>query len=133
MSAQPYGKIILYVLVAISLLAGCTFGDLAAPVERTIECPDDSFEQAYAKALHAMNAVGRVTGADRRAGYVTGTFHSGVELVVTFDNLPTGGVKVDTKAFMPFGDVIPVNKAVYGSDIADAADKFVEAYKKHSQ
>src|SRR5919109_3475585 len=115
MSEQPYGEMIVCVLAAIFLLAGCTFGGPVDPVERTIVCPDDSFEQAYTKALHAMDAVGRVTGADRRAGYVTGVFHSGVELVVTFDNLPTGGVKVDTKAFRPFGEVIPASKAVYGT------------------
>src|SRR5262245_24391396 len=126
MSEQPYGKMIVCVLATVSLLAGCTLGGLAAPVERIIECPNDSFEQAYTKVLHTMDAGGRVTGADRQAGYVTGAFQSGVELVVTFDNLPAGGVKVDTKAFRPFGEVIPVNKAVYGSDIANAADKFVE-------
>ena len=118
---------LLCALVAVFLCAGCTFG-MSAPVQRSVESPQDSFEQAYTNAWRAMHEVGRVTSADRRAGYVHGTSHAGVDLEVTLERLPADGVKVNIKAAMTAG------KIAYGTSTPDiAADKFVEVYKKHAK
>jgi hypothetical protein len=69
-----------FLLTLFFLITGCTIGGVSS-VNQTLESSTDSFDQAFANAIRAMNDVGKVTNTDKQIGYVNGISHTGVDLV----------------------------------------------------